>query len=44
MRNLLPLFILMSAGLAAPKAPVDEIAKLDARLSGMNQVQALLAA
>ena len=31
MRNLLPLFILMSAGLAADKAPVDELAKLDAR-------------
>jgi tetratricopeptide (TPR) repeat protein len=31
MRNLLPLFILISAGLAADKAPVDELAKLDAR-------------
>jgi len=31
MRNLLPLLILMSAGLAADKAPKDELAKLDAR-------------
>ena len=31
MRNLLPLLILMSAGLAADKAPADELAKLDAR-------------
>ena len=31
MRNLLSLLILMSAGLAADKAPKDELAKLDAR-------------
>ena len=31
MRNLLPLLFLMSAGLAADKAPSDELTKLDAR-------------
>ena len=31
MRNLLPLLFLMSAALAADKAPADELAKLDAR-------------
>jgi len=31
MRTLLPLLFLMSAGLAAEKAPADELAKLDAR-------------